>query len=124
MSSKKISTTHKGLDSRHRQQRKMLLGKLKDGEECWWCGRPMYRDKQKNFDGLPLAADHIKARVHGGRLAERLLHYSCNSSRGDGSRDYMRPVVINEKIERDGVEVDAGFNFDGIELMGKLEDVS
>ena len=87
------TTTEKGLGWEHQRKREALLAVHRDGTPCWWCARPMYRDKARNFDGQALAADHIQARAHGGTAAGRLLHGSCNSSRGDGSRDALRPAA-------------------------------
>lgn len=70
----------------------------------------MYRDKNKNFDGLPLAADHTHARAYGGKKADRLLHFSCNSSRGQGDRDTTRPAALRSPTDID-VE---GLSLDGI----------
>ncbi|VFA94761.1 Uncharacterised protein [Nocardia farcinica] len=80
------TTTQKGLGWRHQQQRKRLLAQLRDGEPCWWCGLPMYRVQA-------LAADHSKARAHGGQHADRLLHDKCNKARGAGDRDHLRPAL-------------------------------
>ena len=87
------TTTQKGLGRGHQRQRERLMRQHKDGDVCWWCGRPMFKDKTRNFDGLALAADHTLARANGGILADRLLHGSCNSARGDGSRDDQRPAL-------------------------------
>lgn len=70
------------------------MRKLTDGTLCWWCGLPMFKDKLRNWDHLALAGDHTIARVHGGKLADRLLHGRCNSQRKDGSNDHCRPVVM------------------------------
>lgn len=87
------TTTERGLGWDHQRKREALLAVHRDGTPCWWCSRPMYRDKHRNFDGQALAADHVRARAHGGTVASRLLHGSCNSSRGDGSRDAQRPAL-------------------------------
>lgn len=78
----------------HVLPRERLLIKLKDGEPCWWCGLPMYRDKEKNWDGKPLARDHVEPGGAKNRSrADRLLHGNCNSQRRDGSDDWRRPAV-------------------------------
>lgn len=82
----KAGTTSRGLGWQHQQQRARLLGRHRDGDICWWCGQPMYRAED-------LAADHSESRASGGRTADRLLHALCNSQRGDGSRDHLRPAL-------------------------------
>lgn len=56
----------------------------------------MYSDRAytRNWDCTKLAADHSIARAIGGTKADRLLHSKCNSQRGDGSRDRIRPAAI------------------------------
>ena len=92
------SQTQLGLGWRHQQQRAILLRRLTDGELCWWCAMPLRRDPEKNWDGRPLAADHSQARSLGGSLADRLLHYTCNSQRGNGTRDGSRPAVTGAAV--------------------------
>lgn len=99
------TTTERGLGWDHQRKREALLAVHRDGTPCWWCGKPMYRDKARNFDGQSLAADHIQARAHGGTVAGRLLHGSCNSSRGDGSRDAQRPAIATDRQEPTPVPV-------------------
>jgi hypothetical protein len=82
----RLTTTQRGLGWEHQKQRAALLRLHVDGTLCWWCGRPMYRSQN-------LAADHHVARAKGGRKAGRLLHGPCNSERGDGSRDHLRPAL-------------------------------
>lgn len=98
MVAKRKTQTELGLGWRHQQQRTILLRRLTDGELCWWCGLPMRKDPTQNWDGRPLAADHSQARALGGTLADRLLHYTCNSQRGYGNRDDRRPAVTGEEI--------------------------
>lgn len=81
--------TNKELGHQHRVIRKRLLAKMQDGEPCWWCGEPM----TKNQD---LAADHDLARANGGIKASRILHFVCNSQRGDGSHDDQRPKITGK----------------------------
>lgn len=95
---RELTTTSRGLGWRHQQQRKMLLRKLTDGAPCWWCGLPLRKDSAENWDGASLAADHSQARALGGMLADRLLHATCNSQRGDGSRDHRRPVLTGVSV--------------------------
>lgn len=103
------TTTARGLGHDHRKRREYLLKLHVDGSPCWWCGRPMWRDKTKNFDHNPasrnpgngaLAADHTLARAHGGRQADRLLHGLCNNQRKTGRNDDQRPALT---ATRDGL---------------------
>lgn len=90
------TTTQRGYGSQHVQRRNLLLYQLIDGSPCWWCGKPLYKDKNKNFDKKPLHADHsAPVSKNSSSLADRLLHHTCNSERGDGSRDHLRPVLNN-----------------------------
>ena len=85
--------THHG----HDLPRKRLLIALKDGTPCWWCGLPMHKDKQPNWDGWALAADH--SNPHGaknGEQPDRLLHGRCNSQRQDGRYDARRPALTGK----------------------------
>ena len=63
----KGKTEAKGLGWRHAQQRSRLIRKHHDGDTCWWCGQPMWRDPHQNWDNKPLAADHIQPRAQGAR---------------------------------------------------------
>uniref|UniRef100_A0AAU8GM67 HNH endonuclease n=1 Tax=Mycobacterium phage JustASigh TaxID=3158894 RepID=A0AAU8GM67_9CAUD len=90
------TTTQKGLGWDHQLHRDRLLLRHVDGTLCWWCGRKMFRDPTRNWDGKPLHADHSRSRAtHGttGNPADRLLHDTCNKQRGDGSRDDQRPAL-------------------------------
>lgn len=78
-----------GMDWRHQKRRRQLNAQLKDGELCWWCGRPMYREHV-------LHADHSTSRKYAGidAAADRLLHGACNEQRGaGGERDGRRPAL-------------------------------
>lgn len=97
-SRKSRTQTDLGLGWRHQQQRAILVRRLTDGSLCWWCGQPMHKDPDRNWDRRPLAADHSQARALGGTLADRLLHSTCNSARGDGSRDDARPVLTGKPV--------------------------
>ena len=92
--------TELGLGWRHQQQRAILVRRLTDGSLCWWCNLPMHKDASRNWDSRPLAADHSQARSLGGMLADRLLHYTCNSQRGNGDRDATRPAVTGVPVTR------------------------
>lgn len=82
-----------GLGTAHDKRRAALMRMHTDGTPCWWCGKPMWKDPEQNFDHMPLAADHEIARAYGGTVATRLLHGSCNSARGAGDRDDRRPAT-------------------------------
>ena len=90
---KPLTTTERGLGWEHQKVRDRLLAVHVDGTPCWWCGKPMFRDKTRNHDRLPLAADHGHARKHGGTKADKLLHFTCNSSRKEGENDAQRPAA-------------------------------
>ena len=62
----------------HQIPRQRLRYNHTDGSECDVCGEPMYRDKERNFDGATLEADH----KHGDKTkpAYRLVHRRCNRS--------------------------------------------
>jgi hypothetical protein len=93
-------TTLKGVGHRHRQQREYLLGNLVDGAPCWWCARGLFREPSLNFDHKPLAADHSIPRSTGVlSLADRLLHGDCNSARGSGERDHLRPALTGVLLD-------------------------
>lgn len=71
-------------DRTHRRDRARLLAALVDGTACGHCGYPMYRDQQ-------LDADHSDAVTLGrGGRADRLLHASCNRSRGASLGNRLR----------------------------------
>ena len=77
-----------GMGNRHQKQRARLNAQLKDGELCWWCGRPMHRTHD-------LHADHSRSRHYAGidALADRLLHGACNEQRQKGDNDDRRPAL-------------------------------
>jgi hypothetical protein len=91
------SRAQTGLDHQHDLNRGRLMVRHTDGRRCWWCGRPMYKDPKRNFDGHPLEADHSKSRSRygaGNTHADRLLHKKCNIQRGDGTHDDQRPTLL------------------------------
>lgn len=91
---KQASSTARGLGHDHQVQRARLLNRHVDGSSCWWCGKPLYRNPARNPDGRVLHADHSRPRsTYGRSAADRLLHASCNESRGDGTRDDQRPAL-------------------------------
>lgn len=92
------STTERGYDGRHKRNRERMLHQLADGTPCEECGRPMYRDRARNFDHAPLEADHhaqpLKyATNKRAALADRLIHRTCN--RAGGAWDSPQPAVVN-----------------------------
>ncbi|MFA1432601.1 AAA family ATPase [Corynebacterium diphtheriae] len=92
------TTTQRGYGWRHQKARRALLAQHKDGDPCWWCGKPMWKDKNKNHDGLPLAADHDQAAgAKNHQRAKRLLHGSCNSQAKDHANDHQRPALQKQK---------------------------
>jgi hypothetical protein len=106
MATAKQTTKQKGLDwRRHRNAADTLKRNHRDGTICPWCGRPMYRDRTRNFDYDPastsshsgsLHADHSKmSRSEALRRGlpipqpDRLLHGLCNIQRGEGHNDHL-----------------------------------
>lgn len=97
------TTTQRGYGHRHQQVRKRLLIKLVDGSPCQWCGKPMFRKPEMNFDGAPLEADHTKdLKHHDPSDADRLLHRRCNRQRRDG-QEHRRPGNDTEPQKGTGV---------------------
>ena len=94
--SKAKRTTERGYGWKHQKQRERLLRAHKDGAPCSHCGKPMYRDPARNFDGAPLEAQHADALAnHADKqrapLASELMHRFCNRSLGDGTREVTPP---------------------------------
>lgn len=73
---------------RHQMDRKRARARMKDGELCWWCNRPMHRDQQ-------LDVDHVTSVHDGGVRADRMLHSVCNRQRREGGPeiDRRRPAA-------------------------------
>lgn len=90
------TTTARGLGYRHKQQVKHLKDQHAEGTPCWWCGEPMYLAQG-------LSGDHSIPRAIAGptALADRLLHAPCNTERGDGSRDHLRPALTGRKTKQE-----------------------
>lgn len=79
---------------RHKRIRRSLLARHIDGSPCDWCGKPMFKDPELNFDGNPLNADHVDPLANNPNgVATRLLHDRCNKQRKDGSRTAPVQVV-------------------------------
>ena len=69
------TTTERGLDGRHKQQRRQLLP-LAYGKPCPLCGNLM-------LEGQPLDLDHVQPRVMGGAGGPvRMAHRVCNRRAG------------------------------------------
>lgn len=94
----------KGLGGRHRQAVAAMKREHKDGDPCFWCGRPMWLDPTRNWDYIPgsrkngngvLQGDHVIPRseyIAKGLpvpLPDRLLHGICNMQRGRGGNDHL-----------------------------------
>ncbi|UVO12825.1 hypothetical protein NM962_01250 [Mycobacterium sp. SVM_VP21] len=90
MAPNKRTTKEKGLGNRHRLQVEYLKSVHVEGTICWWCGEPM-------FLAQGLSGDHSIPRSQGGTVADRLLHGPCNSERGDGRRDHLRPALVGRR---------------------------
>ena len=87
MAKKTLSSSQRGYGGRHKRIRQSLLAQLVDGTPCSWCGKPMYKDKERNFDKAALEADHERSIKYFGKHqnATRLLHRRCNRQRGAGN---------------------------------------
>lgn len=70
--------------NRHQKPRERLLYNLTDGQPCEYCGQPMYRDPDRNFDHAVLEADHIDADKS--QPPGRLIHRKCNRTLNSVSR--------------------------------------
>lgn len=119
----KKGTTERGYGWHdHQKPREALLRRHRDGTPCWWCGLPMHKTKQKNWDGKALARDHLEADGARNRSKEdRLLHFTCNSQRQDGRNDHLRPAVTGRHpsqplAARAAVDEapESGFSFGGV----------
>ncbi|MDT9411321.1 hypothetical protein P8T80_08005 [Corynebacterium rouxii] len=87
----KANTTRRGYGATHQKNRRRLLAQHIDGTPCEHCGKPMFKDPQRNFDHAPLEADHPegKEQARMGTQAQkrtnhatRLLHRRCNRQLG------------------------------------------
>ena len=92
--------------SRHQKRRRALMAQHVDGAPCDWCGKSMFKNKEENFDRRALEADHEDAVADSGGylLATRLLHGSCNGSRGKGDR--LSPLEL-ERQEKQYLQANA-----------------
>lgn len=112
------NTTDRGYGWKQQKTRELLMAAHRDGSPCWWCGLPMYRRKDKNWDGMALAADHSNpGGAQRGERPDRLLHGRCNSQAKDHSNDDRRPALTGRHpseplASREEVEtVRSRFNF-------------
>lgn len=103
--------TRRGLGWRHQRARETLLRQHKDGTLCDWCGRPMYRDRRRNWDYHP-ERNHLSGVLHADHrgisrtealrrgqaipLPDRLLHGVCNIQRGEGGNDHLADAAQGE----------------------------
>lgn len=91
---RKPTTTQRGYGWTQQKTRELLIAAHRDGSPCWWCGLPMYRRKDKNWDHMALAADHSNpGGAERGERPDRLLHGRCNSQAKDHSNDDRRPAL-------------------------------
>lgn len=106
----KQTTTAKGLGWRHQQAAAALLRKHTDGRSCSWCGRPMYRDRMRNWDYNPLSTNPNSGKLHAHhsemsraemirrglpiRPPDQLLHGRCNIQIGEGGNEHLAAGVI------------------------------
>src|SRR5215469_6131168 len=83
------TTSERGLGAPHVADLKRLKAALRDGDPCWRCGQPMYR--QQNLD-----RDHVIDRAHGGTDGPAVLaHASCNRRAGARAGNLGRPYTIS-----------------------------
>jgi hypothetical protein len=77
----------------HKALRKALIARLRDGDPCPRCGRPMYRAQARWLD-----LGHVIDRARGGTLADgaRLEHRACNRRAGQrlGARMRARRATL------------------------------
>lgn len=85
----KLTTAQRGYGGNHVKARDRLIYNLVEGSECEYCGRPMYTDKTKNFDGASLEADHIDRDKT--QPPKRLIHRQCNRKlNGNGAGKWVK----------------------------------
>jgi hypothetical protein len=103
----------RGYDWNHRRNRQRLLYNLVDGTPCPFCGKPLHKNPAQNFDGAALEADHTRdLKHHGQNPADRLLHRTCNRSRGDG-HDERSPLRENATTREGKPEAPTGWDWLG-----------
>lgn len=85
------NTTAIGMGWPFQRDRKRAMAALRDGTPCDLCGRPMFREAARNWDGRVLNYDHIVPRALGGAHGPcRLVHQTCNVRAGSAVRKQLR----------------------------------
>lgn len=99
------TTTERGYGwANHQKPREKLLRRHRDGTPCPECGKPMYKEAARNWDGAALEADHPPGATQKYAANKqknpprRLLHRHCNRSGGAWERE--------PKVEPAGGEFD------------------
>ncbi|WP_235578971.1 MULTISPECIES: ATP-binding protein [unclassified Rhodococcus (in: high G+C Gram-positive bacteria)] len=97
-----VRNKNKELGRAHREDRARLLRAHHDGDICWWCGLPMFKSQELEADHSVTRDEHARLGKPGRPKADRLLHglnqngIRCNRSRGDGTRDHLRPALTGK----------------------------
>lgn len=84
------ATDARGYGRPHQRARRWLLDHLVVGALCAHCGQPMFKTQK-------LQADHSTPRALADGLPDRLLHASCNASRGASFGNRLRRVTPPRK---------------------------
>lgn len=82
-----------------KEKREYLV--LRDGEDCWICGRRLDFDADPNDNMYP-SIDHVKARCRGGSDSYdnlRLAHRICNSTK-DGHVPYEENIRLQAEVRQ------------------------
>lgn len=83
----------------HKALRKALIARLRDGDPCPRCGKPMFRALARWLD-----LGHVIDRARGGTLADgaRLEHRACNRRAGQrlGARMRARQAAARQSSRR------------------------
>lgn len=107
----KKTTAQRGYDHNHKTTRARLLVRHVNGTKCTWCGRPMFKDADQNFDGKALHAHHPDGNPTRTNATE-LMHDTCNKTCGEpGTREHLRPTLGMRQVD----EVDPAL---GLLVMG------
>lgn len=85
---------------KHRRDKVVLQLLQRDGDECWFCGRPMGRD---------VSLEHLQPLALGGNWSNgnlALAHSGCNKAAGHLSRikkeELREQMRANQSTARDG----------------------